>query len=165
MIQNINNKINNTRKVSKETPLNELILRKYEMPYEIDTRELLKKFCLSLGLLQPGDSRDVIVDVIHALLIQLKEKNMLNSKEIENKVIQLRKESNLPLLGIASSNIRRQIKRLRDLHLVEKIKNEYRINEFSNLSLIFEEKIESFVLPSILNRIKEYFKKIDEKFT
>ncbi|MFW6220303.1 MAG: hypothetical protein ACOC3X_01380 [Nanoarchaeota archaeon] len=165
MIQNINNKINNTRKVSKETPLNELILRKYEMPYESDTRELLKKLCLSLGLLQPGDSRDVIVDVIHALLIQLKEKNMLNSKEIENKVIQLRKESNLPLLGIASSNIRRQIKRLRDLHLVEKIKNEYRINEFSNLSLIFEEKIESFVLPSILNRIKEYFKKIDEKFT
>jgi hypothetical protein len=153
-----------TRKVAKEVPLNELILRKYEMPYENNTRELLKKFCLSLGLLQPGDSRDVIVDVFHALLLEVKEKNMVDSEEIKNKVILLRKNENLPLHGIASSNIRRQIKRLRDLHLVEKVKNKYRITEFTKLSIIFNEKIESFILPSIISRIKEYFKKIDEKF-
>ena len=44
-----------------EFPLAEITLRKYESPYELGRRELVKKICLSLGLLQPGDSRDVIV--------------------------------------------------------------------------------------------------------
>ena len=59
--------------------------------------------------------------------------------------------------GIASSNIRRQLKRLRDLFLVEKVKNSYRINEFENLNTIFEEKIEKFYLSSIVDRVKDYF--------
>ena len=66
------------------------------------------------------------------------------------------------MLGIASSNIRRQLKRLKDSLLVEKRLNAYRITEHSNLNEIFEEKIEKFLLPSINARIKEYLKKIDE---
>ena len=49
--------------VSKEVPLAEITLRKYEKPYNLKDRDLVKKLCLSIGLLQPGDSRDVIVDV------------------------------------------------------------------------------------------------------
>jgi len=37
--------------------LSELTLRKYEKPYQTDKREIVKKICLSLGLLQPGDNR------------------------------------------------------------------------------------------------------------
>lgn len=154
-----------TRKVIKDIPLSELILRKYEMPYETDNRELLKKFCLSLGLLQPGDSRDVVVDVFHALLIANKDKKMVDSEAIRSNVIELREKANLPQLGIAASNIRRQIKRLRDMMLVEKVKNYYRITEFAPLLATFEEKIVQFMLPSLISRIKEYFKRIDREFS
>ena len=51
-----------SQKVSRDIPLAEITLRRYEKPYDLNSRELVKKVCLSLGLLQPGDSRDVIVD-------------------------------------------------------------------------------------------------------
>ena len=86
-----------------------------------------------------------------------KKKEELNSEEINKRVITLRKKSKLPLKGIAGSNIRRQLKRLRNLFLVEKIKNNYRITEFEELNVLFEEKIEKFYLKSIIDRVKEYF--------
>lgn len=149
------------KKISKDTPLSEITLRKYEKPENFQGRDLIRKLCLSLGLLQPGDSRDVIVDVLSVLL---KAKKELNSEEIEELVIAERKKNKLPLLGIASSNIRRQLKRLRDLFIIEKVANNYRINEKAKLEEIFEEKIEKFLLSSITNRIKEYVRKIDEGF-
>ena len=127
-------------------------------------RDLVKKLCLSLGLLQPGDSRDVIVDVLLVLLQARQRKEMLYSEAIKDKVIELRKNSNLPLSGIASSNIRRQLKRLKDLFLIESEANYYRISEFSSVSEIFQEKIESFYLQSLLARVKEYTQKVDEEF-
>ena len=143
--------------ISKDTPLAEITLRKYENPGNLTQRELIKKLCLSIGLLQPGDSRDIIVDV---LLILITENKMLSAKEIEDMVINLRKKDNLPLKGIASSNIRRQLKRLKDIFLIENISNNYRINENEKLINIFEEKIEKFYIKSITDRIKEYFKAI-----
>ena len=143
--------------ISKEIPLSEITLRRYEKPSRLSERELVRKLCLSIGLLQPGDSRDVIVDILHVLLKAKKQKKLLSSEEIEKDVIDARKKQNLALHGIASSNIRRQIKRLRDLFLVEKAKNLYRITEFEELNLIFEEKIEKFYLKSIVDRVKEYF--------
>ncbi|MBI2663285.1 hypothetical protein HYX15_02005 [Candidatus Woesearchaeota archaeon] len=143
--------------VAKDNPLNEITLRRYEKPYELEGRELIKKLCLSVGLLQPGDSRDVVVDVLMILLEAKKKKKELDSKVIEDLVIKLRKKEKLPLKGIASSNIRRQLKRLRDLFLVEKINNNYRINEFEDLNIIFEKRIEQFYLANILERVREYF--------
>ena len=55
-------------RVAKDLPLAEITLRKYAKPYRLDDRELVKKLCLSIGLLQSGDSRDVVVDVLHAIL-------------------------------------------------------------------------------------------------
>ena len=143
--------------ISKEIPLAEITLRKYEKPSKLSDRELVRKLCLSVGLLQPGDSRDVIVDILHVLLKAKKQKKLLGSEEIEKEVINARKRQKLALHGIASSNIRRQIKRLRDLFLVEKVKNQYRITEFEELGVIFEEKIEKFYMKSIVDRVKEYF--------
>ena len=143
--------------ISKEIPLAEITLRRYEKPYKLSERELVRKLCLSIGLLQPGDSRDIIVDILHVLLTAKRQKKLLSSEEIEKEVIESRKRQKLALHGIASSNIRRQIKRLRDLFLAEKVKSAYRIAEFEDLSIIFEEKIEKFYLQSIVDRVKEYF--------
>ena len=148
--------------ISKDIPLAEITLRRYEKPSNLNERELVRKLCLSIGLLQPGDSRDIVVDVLNVIIKSRKEEKNLTSDEICHLVIEERKKLKLPMLGIASSNIRRQVKRLKDSLLVEKRLNAYRISEHSSLHEIFEEKIEKYLLPSITSRIKEYLKKIDE---
>ncbi len=143
--------------VSRDIPLSEITLRRYERPYNMSRRELVRKLCLSVGLLQPGDSRDVVVDILSVLLNSKKE---MSSDEIKKKTIILRKKNKLGLKGIADSNIRRQLKRLRTLFLVEKVKNNYRIHEQDELCNIFEERIEKFYLKNITDRVREYFKAI-----
>ncbi|MFH0936288.1 MAG: hypothetical protein V1815_01255 [Candidatus Woesearchaeota archaeon] len=143
--------------ISKDVALSEITLRRYEQPYNMPRRELIRKLCLSIGLLQPGDSRDVIIDVLQVLLNAKSKKKLMSSEEVKKEVIILRKKSKLPLKGIAGSNIRRQLKRLRDIFIIEKVKNDYRITEFGDLNNIFEEKIEKYYLQSILKRVKEYF--------
>jgi len=145
-------------KVSRDIPLAEITLRKYEKPYEMSRRDLIRKICLSTGLLQPGDSRDVVVDILHILL---DEKKALSCEEVRGAVIARRKEERLPLNGIAASNIRRQLKRLRDLYFVEKVKNTYRINENEDLNILFTERIEKFYLPAIVSRVKDYLKALE----
>ena len=151
-------------KIERDTPLAEITLRRYEKP-TMQGRDLVRKLCLSMGLLQPGDSRDVVVDVFHVLLQARQRKEELHSEEIKNHVMTYRKENGLAMLGIASSNIRRQLKRLKDLHLIETNANLYRISEWSAVSEIFEEKIHNFVLQSVVSRVRDYVKKIDEEFT
>jgi len=141
--------------VSRDTPLAEITLRRYEKPNAENKRDLIKKLCLSIGLLQPGDSRDIIVDIFHVLLDAKQE---LDSEKIQELVIDYRKKKKLALHGIAQSNIRRQLRRLRELFLVEKIKNNYRISENEDLHVIFDEKIKKFYLNSIVTRVEEYFK-------
>src|SRR3989338_6620166 len=97
--------------ISKDIPLAEIVLRKYESPGNLKDRELIRKLCLSIGLLQPGDSRDIVVDVFQVFL-ENKDKTM-DSKEINSMVIEVRKKNNLPLKGVAPSNIRRQVKKFR----------------------------------------------------
>ena len=150
-------------RISRDTPLAEITLRRYEKP-TVSDRELVRKFCLSVGLLQPGDSRDVVVDVFHVLLKARQNREELHSEEIKNHVMAARKSAGLPMLGIASSNIRRQLKRLKDLHMIETNANLYRITEFNHLSEIFEEKVENFILASVISRVKDYLQKIDEEF-
>lgn len=153
------------RKISSETPLFELTLRKYEKPQTKKERELVKRLCLSFGVLQPGDSRDVIVDVLHVLLKSKKNRQLLSIEDIEKKVIMNRKLHKIPLQGIAPSNIRRQIKRLRNLMVVEKLKSRYRISEFMGFSEIFDDKIEKFLLQGVVQRVKEYLSAADELFS
>lgn len=140
-----------------ETPLMEITLRRYESPHNLSERNTLKKICLSLGLLQPGDSRDVIVDILFVLEKAKKKKKALSAIEIKEELVQIRKKNELSLDGTADSNIRRQLKRLRDRFLVEKVRNNYRILEFMSLEDIFENKIKKIILEAILARNKEYF--------
>ena len=150
--------------IAIDTPLAEVVLRRYEKPYKLSKRELVRKLCLSIGILQPGDSRDVVVDILFVLLEARKENDEISSEEVRENVIFLRKSEKLPLVGIASSNIRRQLKRLREIFLVEKIKNKYRISEFTNITDGFEEKLQKFLIPNIIERVREYYNKVDEMF-
>lgn len=140
-----------------ETPLMEITLRRYESPHNLSSRDTLKKICLSLGLLQPGDSRDVIVDILLVLEKAKSQKKELSATEIKDELLDIRKNHGLSLNGTADSNIRRQLKRLRDLFLVEKIKNNYRVLEFMALEDIFENKIQKIILDAVLSRNREYF--------
>lgn len=139
-----------------DMPLIELTLRRYESPYNLSKREGLKKICLSLGLLQPGDSRDVIVDILLVLENSKMDKEFLSSVEIRERVIKIREKNNFSINGTAASNIRRQLKRLRDLFIVENIKNKYRILEFLSIKEIYEFKIRRILLEAISKRIEEY---------
>jgi hypothetical protein len=146
---------------AREIPLSEITLRKYEQPRELSERELVRKFCLSLGLLQPGDSRDVIVDVA---LVLLTAKEPLTARDIEKKVIDSREAAKAPVLGVAPSNIRRQILRLRELFIIEKVASTYRIKENQTLETIFDEHIEKYYLASITKRVREYLRAVDHHF-
>ena len=147
----------------RDIPLSEITLRKYEKPYDSSHRELMKKICLSLGLLQPGDSRDIMVDILVVLENSRKTRTWISSFEIKDKVEEVRKENSLEIKGLAESNIRRQLKRLRDAMLIDKHDNKYRLSEFESLSEIFHNKVEGFLVPQIIERIKEYLNKLDSK--
>jgi DNA-binding transcriptional ArsR family regulator len=147
------------RRVAKDTPLAEIILRRYEKPHNLEGRELIKKLCLSIGLLQPGDSRDVSVDVFQVLI---EKKEELSTKDIETAVIANREKHNLELIGITPPNIRRQLKRLKSLFLIETNHTLYRISENATLLELYEEKIKKYYLDSIVSRVKEYFEAVSE---
>lgn len=147
--------------MARDIPLSEITLRRYEKPYASSKRELVRKTCLSLGLLQPGDSRDIIVDILLALDVARKDKTELTSFDIIEKVKDIRKQHNLEERGLAESNVRRQLKRLRDLMLVDKKSNLYRLSEFESLSHLFANKIEGFLIPQTVERVKEYLSHID----
>ena len=148
--------------MARDVPLHEITLRKYEKPYDSSRREIIRKICLSIGLLQPGDSRDIVVDILLALEDARKEKKELTSIEVRNIVMQMRQDNSLETRGIAESNIRRQLKRLRDLMIVDKKNNLYRISEFAPLHDLFEQKIEKFLIPQTINRIKEYMEVLNK---
>ena len=146
----------------KDIPLSEITLRKYEKPQNLEKRELVRKICLSLGLLQLGDSRDVIVDILMVLIQANKQRQKLSSEDIRIKVEGIRKQYSLDSKGLAESNIRRQLKRLRDNMFIEKMGNMYYLAENSSLKEIFENSIERFVIPQTIERIKEYLNELDK---
>lgn len=148
------------QKVAREVALSEVTLRRYERPGKLKGRDLVKKLCLGLGLLQPGDSRDVVVDVLHVLLVGRE----LRCADIEKRIIGFRQDNKLPVFGVTSSNVRRQLARLRDVFLVEKKKNFYRITENAPLLESFQEKFEKYLLQGCVSRVREYLEAVDKEF-
>lgn len=146
----------------QEVPLVEITLRRYEKPYPASQREVVKKVCLSLGLLQPGDGRDSMIDILLVLEKARKERQWISSFQIRDAVEQTRKEHGYEIKGLAESNIRRQLKRLRDILFVDKQENAYRLSEFAPLQEIFEAKIERFLLPQCIERIKDYLRELEK---
>jgi len=142
------------KKALKDLPLQEIILRKYEEPKNIEKRELAKKFLLSIGMIQPGESRDIIVDIFLALLIAKKEKQVL---DIPNFIDQLKEKP-----GASAPNIRRQLRRLKDLKIVEKQAEGYRITEFGSIKPIINNYIVQFKVNPALQRLNQYAEELDK---
>jgi len=143
-----------SKKALKDTPLQEITLRKYESPQNLDERELSKKFLLSVGLLQPGESRDIIVDIFLELLKARKEKKHL---QIEHFIETLKEKP-----GASPPNVRRQLRRLKALKLVEKLSEGYRITEFGSLEPIVNDFIIQFVVNPSIKRVREFATNLDE---
>ena len=140
-------------KVYKEKPIVEVCLRKYEKPYQTGD-ELLRKFCISIGLLQPGDSRDTVVDVFKILLKNRETKILMDSNEIAELVKQKRE--------IADSNVRRHLKKLEDLGIVERMPQGYRIREWLDIKTIMKDFVKKFIVEPTYERILEYADKIEQ---
>ena len=138
---------------SKDVPLQEITLRKYEVPANLAGEELAKKFLLSIGLIQPGESRDVLVYIFRILLSARKSKQLVPLE----KFIELLKNNK----GGSPPNIRRQLRRLKDMKLVERVIGAYRITEFDSVSKIVENYIEPFVINQSVERLKEYARGLD----
>jgi hypothetical protein len=144
---------------SVESPIAEITLRKYEKPADnSDRRELIKKLCLSIGLLQPGDSRDVIIDIMHTII---DAQNSLASRDIMKRVTKQRQAYDMPLIGLTYPNICRQLRRLKTMMIIESKADRYRLAENDTLKNIFNEKIMRYYLSSITERINEYLEKIE----
>ena len=143
-----------SKKAHKDLPLQEITLRKYEEPSSLENREIVKKFCLSLGLLQPGDSRDIIVDLFLELVRARKESKILEM----NDFLELLKDKE----GASPSNLRRQLRRLKDLKLVEKLPRGYRITESGKIESVLDNYIIQFVVNPTIDRIRKYVREIDQ---
>lgn len=138
----------------RDAPLQEITLRKYEEPIGLEKKEVARKFLLSVGLLQPGESRDILVDIFYELI------NARTSKQILGIPQLLERLKSKP--GASASNIRRQLRRLRAFKLADKTPQGYRITEFGKLEPVINNYIEQFVIKPSLERIRAYARKLDE---
>ena len=143
------------KKNIKDIPLQEITLRKYEIPTALDDRELARKFLLSIGMLQPGDSRDIVVDVFHTLL-----KSSGSGPTFEQI-----SETLAGKPGASSPNIRRQLRRLKDIKLVESSGDSYRIVESGAISELINNYLEKFIVLPSLARIKQYAAALEQRFS
>ncbi len=143
------------KRALKDLPLQEITLRKYEEPAALSGKELSKKFLLSIGLLNPGESRDVIVDIFDLLLTVRKNKQFL---QIENFLEKLKDKP-----GASAPNIRRQLRRLKDLKLIEKLPEGYRITEFGEIKPVISNYITEFLVSPALDRVKQYAEALDSQ--
>ena len=126
-------------KVHKEVPITEITLRKFEKPYgDIDT--CLRKFLMSIGLLQVGESRNDIIKIFKLLL--LSKGKVFSTREIIDKT------------SSSPSNTRRHLRRLRRLGFVERINSGYRINEGKTIPEIVSEM--NSIVETTMERISEY---------
>ena len=143
------------KKSLRDIPLQEITLRKYEQPFGLDDRELSRKFLLSIGLLQPGESRDIIVDIFELFV---KARKLNKPLEVDFMVNELEGKS-----GASAPNVARQIKRLKDMKLIEKVHEGYRITEFGKIDNIVSNFVVPFVINQSAERLSEYAKELDRR--
>ncbi len=149
-------------KIAKDLPFSEITLRRYEKPKNLKERTLFKRICLSLGLLNPGDSRDIIVDLLYTLA---KAKKPLTLSELEKKLYKTRKRFKQDLQGITPSNISRQLRKLNKLSIISVSNRKYSLCEGLSLTEIFNEKIKPLIIEPTIERVSEYLEEADKRLT
>lgn len=143
------------RKSFHDVPVIDLSLRKFEKP-QGSGEEIIRKFAISVGLLQPGDSRDVIVDLLTLFLRASKEKKFLDINDVYKHVLNINKT------GVSQSNIRRHLLRLKDLDFIEKTPEGYRLREWLSFEDLIKDLVKYKIEPT-MQRIIEYATLIDKQ--
>ncbi len=139
------------KRTSRDIPLNELTLRKYESPKGIEKKELCRKILLSLGLLQPGESRDIIAEIFYLL-----------SKTNSSLSVEMIAKNLKGKQGASEPNIRRQIRRLRDMKLIEKHEQGYRLIENGSIESSIKNYIIPFLIQPSTERLLDYARELDK---
>ncbi len=143
-----------------DAPLSEITLRKYEHPGGLEGRTLIRKICLSIGLLNPGDSRDVIVDILNFLMT----KKQLTIEEIKKEIEISRGTKKNSLQGTSQSNIRTQLRKLKSIGLIEKNQGKYRIKEGLTISEAFKKHVREELIKNIMQRVEQHLEEADKRF-
>lgn len=136
-------------KLFKDRPLYRVVLSEFEKP-SADYFSNLRRFCISLGLVNPGESRIGIVYILDILLRSRKDKpGGLSSYEMIRKLY----NNNV---RIVYANILRDLRKLIAAGLVEKINGNYRIKENLDLLEILDKFVKPYIIDRILKKIEEY---------
>lgn len=126
-----------------DLPISEITLRKFERPENVDKKTLIKRFCISLGLINPGDNRAGVVEVFEAIF---NSKEPLGAEDVFDAL-----EKRLALSGI-----RRHLRRLEKIRLLEHRNSKYQLAEGRNLTYSLKYVIKDYLIEDIFNRIYEY---------
>jgi hypothetical protein len=139
----------------KDRPLSGISLNEFERPTN-DYNTNLRRFCISLGLVSPGESRIAIVYILDILLKSRKKSpEGLDSYEIIKSLYKRK-------VKIVYANILRDLRKLMATGLVEKRNSLYRIKENMRLDEIISDFIKPYIIDRMLNKIEEYAKSIDK---
>ncbi|VVB75483.1 Uncharacterised protein [Candidatus Tiddalikarchaeum anstoanum] len=141
------------KRVFKDTPINEITLRRFEKPTSDDALTLVRKLAISIGLLQPGDSRDIVSELLYLFVNSAKKKEFVTIEKVMDNF----KDKD----GGTPNNVRRQLRRLKELNIIERTSYGYRIKEFMPLTAIFKEYIMKYNIEPCIERIQEYCNLID----
>ncbi|MBE5729585.1 hypothetical protein IHI26_00230 [Candidatus Parvarchaeota archaeon] len=142
-------------KLFKDKPLYRLVLSEFEKPSG-DYFSNLRRFCISLGLVNPGESRIGIVYILDILLKARKDKpNGLSSYDIIKKLY----SNNVK---IVYANILRDLRKLIATGIVEKIDSNYRIKENMDLPEILDKFVKPYIIDRVLKKVGDYASAIEK---
>jgi predicted transcriptional regulator len=132
---------------TSDLPLSEITLRKFERPESLDRKTLIRRFCISLGLVQPGETRVGLIDIFSVLLTSPEP---LRAEEISEK------------LGgkLALSGIRRHLRRLEQTKLIEHRNMRYSLAESGDLVYCLNFVTKKYLIEDTFERIVEYAEKL-----
>lgn len=144
------------KRLYKDKPLAGISLNEFEKP-GTDYMTNLRRFCISLGVISPGESRVAIVHILD-LLLRTKKSNPdgLDSYTLTQ---ELYKKD----IKIVYANILRDVRKLISVGVVERRENRYRIKENLRLKELLDSFIKPYIIDRVLNRISEYAERIDEQ--
>lgn len=144
------------KRLYKDMPLASISIGEFEKPGQ-DYFTNLRRFCISIGVISPGESR---VGIVYILDVLLKERKA-HPEGIDSYSIV--KELYKTDVKIVYANILRDLRKLMSVGLVEKLDGKYRVKQNMTLSEILETFIKPYIVERILKRVLEYASKIDEQ--
>lgn len=144
------------KRLYKDKPLAGISLNEFEKPGS-DYMSNLRRFCISLGVISPGESRVAIVHILDLLLkTRKKDPEGLDSYAIIKELYQID-------VKIVYANILRDLRKLIAVGIVERRENRYRIKENMGLKELLDTFVKPYIIDKILKRIDEYAEKLDEQ--